>query len=144
MRRSRSVVSDSLRPPWMVACQAPPSIGFSSQEYWSGLPFPSAVHESEVAQLCLTPCDLMDCSPPNFSVHGILQARILKWVAISFSGDLPKPRQHTKSGDIILPTKVHLVKAIVFPVVMYGCESWTRKKAKCQRMLLNCGVGEGS
>ena len=49
-----------------------------------------------------------------------------------------------KSRDITLPTKVHLVKAIVFPVVMYGCESWTRKKAKCQRMLLNCGVGEGS
>ena len=38
-----------------------------------------------------------------------------------------------KSRDIILPTKVHLVKAMVFPVVMYGCESWTLKKAKCQR-----------
>ena len=38
-----------------------------------------------------------------------------------------------KSRDIILPTKVHLVKAIVFPVVMYGCESWTVKKAKRQR-----------
>ena len=49
-----------------------------------------------------------------------------------------------KSRDITLPTKVHLVKAIVFPVVMYGCESWTRKKAKCQRMLLNCGVREDS
>ena len=36
-----------------------------------------------------------------------------------------------KSGDIILPTKVHLVKAMVFPVVMYGCESWTIKKAEC-------------
>ena len=38
-----------------------------------------------------------------------------------------------KSSDITLPTKVHLVKAMVFPVVMYGCESWTMKKAKCQR-----------
>ena len=38
-----------------------------------------------------------------------------------------------KRRDIILPTKVHLVKAMVFPVVMYGCESWTLKKAKCQR-----------
>ena len=39
-----------------------------------------------------------------------------------------------KSRDITLPTKVHLVKAMVFPVVMYGCESWTIKKAECQRI----------
>ena len=38
-----------------------------------------------------------------------------------------------KSRDITLPTKVHLVKAMVFPIVMYGCESWTIKKAECQR-----------
>ena len=50
-----------------------------------------------------------------------------------------------KSRDIILPTKVHLVKAVVFLVVMYGCESWTIKKAECQRIdPLNCGVGEDS
>ena len=48
-----------------------------------------------------------------------------------------------KSRDITLPTKVRLVKAMVFPVVMYGCESWTVKKAK-EVMLLNCGVGEDS
>ena len=48
-----------------------------------------------------------------------------------------------KSRDITLPTKVHLVKAVVFPVVMYGCESWTIKKANTKElMLLNCGVGE--
>ena len=48
-----------------------------------------------------------------------------------------------KSRDITLPTKVHLVKVMVFPVVMYGCESWTVKKAERQElMLLNCGVGE--
>ena len=46
-----------------------------------------------------------------------------------------------KSRDITLPTKVHLVKAVVFPVVMYGCESWTIKKAELQRIdALNCGV----
>ena len=39
-----------------------------------------------------------------------------------------------KSKDITLPTKIHLVKAVVFPVVMYGCESWTVKKAECQRI----------
>ena len=49
-----------------------------------------------------------------------------------------------KSRDITLPTKVHLVKAMVFPVVMYGCESWTVKKAEHQRIDLNCGVGEDS
>ena len=50
-----------------------------------------------------------------------------------------------KSRDITFPTKVHLVKAMVFPVVMYGCESWTVKKAEHEElMLLNCGVGEDS
>ena len=50
-----------------------------------------------------------------------------------------------KSRDITLPTKVHLVKAMVFPMVMYGCESWTVKKAENQKlMLLNCGVEEDS
>ena len=50
-----------------------------------------------------------------------------------------------KSRDITLPTKGRLVKAMVFPVVMYGCESWTVKKASTEElMLLNCGVGEDS
>ena len=45
-----------------------------------------------------------------------------------------QPRQQLKSRDITLPTKVHLIKAMVFPVVMYGCESWTIKKAEHQRI----------
>ena len=50
-----------------------------------------------------------------------------------------------KSRDITLPIKVHIVKATVFPVVMYGCESWTIKKVYTEElMLLNCGVGEDS
>ena len=50
-----------------------------------------------------------------------------------------------KSRDITLPTKVHLVKAMIFSVVMYGCESWTIKKAEHQRMdALKCVVGEDS
>ena len=50
-----------------------------------------------------------------------------------------------KRRNITLPTKVHLVKAMVFPVVMYGCESWTIKKMNTEElMLLNCGVGEDS
>ena len=51
-----------------------------------------------------------------------------------------------KSRDITLPTKVHLVKAMVFPVVVYGCEGWTikRKLSAEKLMLLNCGGGEDS
>ena len=50
-----------------------------------------------------------------------------------------------KIRDITLPTKVHLIKAMVFPVVMYGCESWMIKKAEQWRMmLLNCGIREDS
>ena len=50
-----------------------------------------------------------------------------------------------KSRDITLLTEVHLLKAIVFPVVMYGCESWTIKKVSAKElMLLYCGVGEDS
>ena len=50
-----------------------------------------------------------------------------------------------KSGDVTLPTKVRLVKAMVFPVVMYRCESWSVKKAECRRIdALNCGFGEDS
>ena len=102
--------------PWTVAHQALPSMGFSRQEYWGGLPFPSPGHlpnpgieprltaymqtlPSEpqgkshityiccisIAQSCLTLWDPMDCSPPVSSIHGILQARILEWVAIPFS-----------------------------------------------------------
>ena len=77
-----------LATPWTAAYQAPPSMGFSRQEYWSGVPLPS----------------------PMSNLDSIL-----------------------KSRDITLPTEVHLVKAMFFPVVMYGCESWTIKKAEHQR-----------
>ena len=49
-----------------------------------------------------------------------------------------------KSRDITLPTKVRLVKAMVFPVVIYGCESWTIKLSAEELMLFKCGVGEDS
>ena len=66
--------------PQTAARQAPLSLGFSRQEQWSGLPFPSPVHErkSEVTQLCLTLCDPIDSSPPGSSIHGIFQARVLE------------------------------------------------------------------
>ena len=71
--------------PWTAVYQAPLSMGFSRQEYWSELPLLSLMT----------------------NLDSIL-----------------------KSRDITLSTKVHLVKAMVFPVVMYGCESWTIKKAE--------------
>ena len=50
-----------------------------------------------------------------------------------------------KDRDITLPTKVHLIKAMAFPVVMYGCDSWTIKKVSTEElMLLNCGIGDNS
>ena len=56
-----------------------------------------------------------------------------------------KFRQLFKSRDIILPTKVCIVKAMVFPVVMYGCESWTIKKVECQRIdAFDCGAEKDS
>ena len=105
-----------------VAHQAPLSMGFSKQEYWSGSPLPSpgdlpylgieprspalqadalpselqGKSESEVTQLCLTLYDFMDCSLPGSSVHGIFQARILEWVAISFSRGSSQPRNQTQ------------------------------------------------
>ena len=73
--------------PQTAAHEAPLSLGFSRQEHWSGLPFPSPMHESEseVAESCPTLSDPMDCSLPGSSVHGIFQARVLEWLAIAFS-----------------------------------------------------------
>ena len=73
--------------PETAAHQAPPSLGSSRQEHWSGLPFPSPMHESEseVGQSCPTPSDPMDCSLLGSSIHGIFQARVLEWGATSFS-----------------------------------------------------------
>ena len=70
--------------PEAAAHQAPPSLGFSRQEHWSGVPLPSPVHESEVAQSCPTLSDTMDCSLPGSSIHGIFQARVLEWGTIAF------------------------------------------------------------
>ena len=83
--------------PEMAAHQVPPSLVFSRQEHWSGLHFllqcMKVKSESEVAQLCPTLHDAMDYSLPGSSVHGILQARALEWVAIAF---YEQPRQHIK------------------------------------------------
>ena len=70
----------------MAAHQAPSSLGFSRQEHWSGLPFPSPMHDSEKWEwsYSLTLSDPMDWSPPGSSVLGIFQARVLEWVSIDY------------------------------------------------------------
>ena len=100
-----------------AAHQAPPSLGFFRQEHWSGLPFPSPVHnvkcESEVAQSCLTLSDPMDCSPPGSSVHGIFQARVLEWSAIAFSDG---------SSNVSYKTCVSLFSVLMIcPLVWVRC-----------------------
>ena len=86
----------------------------------SSLVLVSEVKWSDVAQLCSTLCDPMDCSPPGSSVHGILQARILEWVTISFSRDLPspgiEPRSPTLQADALAsepPGKPHASKVML-------------------------------
>ena len=62
----------------MAVHKTPLSLGFSRQEHWSGLPFPSPMRESEDVQSYPTLSDPMDCSLPGFSVHGIFQAKVLE------------------------------------------------------------------
>ena len=74
----------------MAAHQAPPSLGFSRQEHWSGLPFPSPMHESESevtsrVRLFATPWTAA-YSLPGSSIHGIFQARVLEWGAMEAKG----------------------------------------------------------
>ena len=73
------------------------------------------------------------------AVHGVAKSwtRLSNWTELNWTSwkkSYDQPRQHMKSRDVTLPTKVHLVKAMVFPVVIYECETWTIKKAECQRI----------
>ena len=63
---------------------------------------------SEVAQSCPTLCDPVDCSPPRSSVHGIFQARVLKWIAVSFSRGFSRPRDRSQFSHIISKMLYHL------------------------------------
>ena len=123
-------------------------------------PCPKVKSESEIAQSCPTLCNPMDYSPWNFpgqntgvdslsllqgifptqgSNPGLQHCRQILY-QLSHEGS-PGRKAMTnlesilKSRDVTLPTKVHLVKAMVFPVVMYGCERWTIKRAECQRIV---------
>ena len=107
-----SVLSDSVRPHRRQPTRLPRPWDSPGKNTGLGCHFllqcMKVKSESEVIQSCQTPSDPVDCSPPGLTnLDSIL-----------------------KSRDI-LPTKARLVKAMVFPVVVYGCESWTIKKAEC-------------
>ena len=89
---SPSVVSDSVRPHRWQPTRLPHPWDSPGKNTRVGCHFllqcMKVKSESEVAQLCPTPSDPMDCSPPGSSVHGIFQARVLEWVAIAFSEDM--------------------------------------------------------
>ena len=123
-----SILSTCFVTPWTIACQIPLSMGFSRQEYWSGLPFPppgdlpdpgveptspaligrffTTEQQGEALLLLeevsnyVTLCDPRACSPPGSSVHGIFQARILEWVAISSSRGSSQPRGRTHISSV--------------------------------------------
>ena len=98
--------------PQMAAHQAPPSPGFSRQEHWSGLLFPSPMHESEVTQSCPTLSDPMDCSLPGSSIHGIFQARVLEWafslLCINLVSLLPVSPYFPHCSQSYLPKTQHV------------------------------------
>ena len=131
-----SVMSNSVRPHRRQPTRLPRPWDFPGKNTGVGCHFllqcMKVKSESEVAQSCQTLSDPMDCSLTGSSVHGIFQARILEWGAIGFSKT--NLDSVLKSRDVTLPTKVRRVKAMVFPVVMYGCESWTIKEAEHWRI----------
>ena len=99
--------------PQTAAHQAPPSLGFSRQEHWSGLPFPSPMQESEkeseIAQSCPTLSDPTECSLPGSSIHGNFQARVLECGAIAFS----------------FISKVHVL--CLYSTVLWACHHWAKR-----------------
>ena len=122
-----------LATPWTAAYKAPPSMGFSRQEYWSGVPLSAlsilikkaefhsmaslnstqilAIQfSSVVTQSCLTLCDPMDCSLQRSSVQGIFQARVLEWVAISFSRLMCYLRQKLPYWFFVMMLTIHWYK----------------------------------
>ena len=103
----------------MAAHQAPRPWD-SRQEYWSGLLFPSPMHESEVAQSCPTLSDPMDCSLPGSSVHGLFQARVLEWGAIAFSSFLTRADifvvLHMPNNFVLYPFSIRVLAHLNKPV----------------------------
>ena len=126
--------------PWTVACEASLSMGFFRQEYWSGLPFPSLSHSLALSiSLSLSLWEIDGETVETVSDFIFLGSKIttdgdcsheIKRRLLLGRKVMTNLDSIFKSRDITLPTKFCLDKAMVFPVVMYGCESWTVKKAE--------------
>ena len=120
-----------LATPWTVAHQAPPSMGFSRQEYWSGVPLfsPRSITSWQINGETMETVTVFIFLGSKITADGeIKRHSLLGRKAITNLDSI------LESRDITLLTKVHLVKPMVFPVVMYGCESWPMKKAEGQRI----------
>ena len=126
--------------PWTAASQVPPSMGFSRQGSWSGLPFPS-LEDLPVPRIEPTSPTLAKSEGLG---HGylffLLGSKItadgdcsheIKRMLAPWKKSYDQPKQHVEKQRHLLADKVCVVKAMVFPLVMYGCENWTVKKAEC-------------
>ena len=109
---------------WIAVHQVPPCIGFSSQEYWNGLPCPPPSGSSQLG----------DHIAGGFFTGFFPLGKPLSSSYKDSNLIVGTPILCSHLNLITSPTKVPLVKATVFPVVMYGCESWTIKKGECRRI----------
>ena len=99
--------------------------------------------ESQVAQSCPNLSDPMDCSLPGSSVRGISRQEYWSGVPLPSLKNYSKPRQYIKKQRYHFATKICLVKNMVFPIVMYGWESWTIRMVGHQELMSsNCDAGE--
>ena len=111
--------------PETAAHQASPSLGLSRQEHWSGLPFPSPMHESEKWQwshsVVSDSSDPVDCSPPGSSIHVIFQAKVLEWGAIAI---IKKKKNylhtHKIMGQYYLDSTLHIFLRLYFDLILLG------------------------
>ena len=118
--------------PEMAAHQASPSLGFSRQEHWSGLPFPSTMHESEKGKwnrsMVSDSLQSHGLQPTSSSIHGIFQARVLEWVAIAFSA---LPLSHPENP--LLTHTIIFIENLLDPMPV-----WVPKVTKMSKYVFYC------
>ena len=112
----------------------------TSESSLTPLPLEAVVRRWQTMNLEAGPHQTLDLPEPGlrFPASKTVRNKLLWFVSPLVYGlhrkqSYDQPRRILKSRDITLPTKTHLVKAVAFPVVLYGCESWTLKKAECRR-----------
>ena len=134
--------------PWTAAYQAPLSVGFSRQEYWSGVPLPSPLTSEGQKTKIMASGPITSWQTDGETMETVTDFIFLGSKTTAGGDYSHEIERHLllgrkamsnldrilKSRDITLPTKFPLVKAMVFPEVMYGCESWIIMKAEHQRI----------